>query len=111
VMYHYSNPDRGQVARWFDVGEIPPASVWLDDDTEMFLNGQDPVERHSVQTWPRECFISGVHSSQAQELRDFFASKGEKVEVTPDGNPVYTSRKHRKRLLALRGMVDRGAYG
>lgn len=58
--------------------------------------------------FPYECYASGVHASQAGELREVFKSAGEKVEVTSDGNPIYTSRKQRARLLKLRGMCDRG---
>ena len=67
------------------------------------------VRRRGPSRFPYACPWSGVHQSQAQELRDFYAARGEKVEVTGDGDPVYTSRRHRKRLLKMRGMVDRGS--
>lgn len=60
--------------------------------------------------WPMECIASGVNAYQAQDLRDFFAKHGENVEVTNDGNPVYTSLGQRKRLLKLRGFYDKSSY-
>lgn len=60
--------------------------------------------------WPRTCWASGVGSNQAQELRDFFKSHGESVEVTGGGDPIYTSMRHRKKCLALRGMHDKRSF-
>lgn len=60
--------------------------------------------------WPMECLASGVHSSQAGELRKFFADHGCPTEVTADGNPVYRSAAHRKKALKLRGFRDKSAY-
>jgi hypothetical protein len=68
-----------------------------------------PVRRAAAK-WPFACYASGVHASQAQELRDFFQQHGEKVDVTPDGDPVYTGPQQRKRLLKLRGLHDNAAY-
>ncbi len=60
--------------------------------------------------WPIECVASGVHPSQAQELRDFLEKKGVPTEVTPDGNPVYRDAQHRKRALKARGLHDNASY-
>lgn len=60
--------------------------------------------------WPLECVASGVHPSQAQELRDFYKSRGVPTEVTPDGNPVYRDARHRRRALKARGFRDRSSY-
>ena len=60
--------------------------------------------------WPMECFASGVHPSQAGELRDFLRKKGVPTTVTPDGNPVYRDAGHRKKALKARNIVDKAAY-
>lgn len=73
--------------------------------------GQEGVSVPST-TWntPLECVASGVHPSQAQELRDFYKKHGCPTQVTEDGNPVYTSAAHRRKALKLRGFRDRGGY-
>jgi hypothetical protein len=106
-IFRYQDDAGRIVERYFRVAEVPET---IDVDGTLYT-----LENHSVRPsksrFPYECDVSGVHSSQAQELRDFFESHGEKgVEVTQEGNPVYTSRNQRKRLLKLRGMVDRGSF-
>jgi hypothetical protein len=60
--------------------------------------------------WPLECYASGVHADQAQELRDFLAKKGVPTDVTPEGNPIYRDANHRKRALKARGLHDNSSY-
>lgn len=60
--------------------------------------------------WPFECIASGVHASQAADLRAYFAQHGVPTEVTSDGNPIYRDRHHRRRALAVRGMHDRASF-
>jgi len=60
--------------------------------------------------WPIECYASGVHPSQAQELRDYFKRHGCPTEVSADGNPIYRNAAHRKKALKCRGFRDRAAY-
>jgi hypothetical protein len=69
-----------------------------------------PVALRHGSTWPMVCVASGVQASQAGELREFFQKHGETVAVTADGDPVYTSSRQRKRLLELRGFVDKSAF-
>jgi len=82
--------------------------AYYDKTLGRMVEGRPPRRDH-VSRFPYECWVSGVHASQAQELRDFFAKHGEHPEVTSDGNPIYESRRQRKRLLKLRGMCDRGS--
>ena len=60
--------------------------------------------------WPIKCYASGVNADQAQELRDYLQDAGVKTEVTPDGDPVYTSPLHRKRALKARGFHDNNSF-
>ena len=64
----------------------------------------------STKGWPMECVASGVHPSQAGELRKYFADHGCPTEVTADGNPVYRSAAHRRKALKLRGFKDKASY-
>ena len=57
--------------------------------------------------WPRVCYASGVHANKAGELREFFQKRGVDIEVTRDGDPVYTSASQEKRCLKMRGMYNK----
>ena len=70
----------------------------------------DGANSARLPAWPIECIASGVAPQQAGELRQFFAKHGESVDVTADGNPIYTSHSQRKRLLKLRNLYDKAAY-
>ena len=60
--------------------------------------------------WPmKPCVASGVHASQAPELREHFKKHGLSVEVTNDGDPIYESPGQRKQALRCRGMCDRNS--
>lgn len=65
---------------------------------------------HVKRTWPQTCVASGVHPEQAGQLRDYLAKRGVPTEVTPQGDPVYTSAAHKKKALKARGMCDKSAY-
>ena len=60
--------------------------------------------------WPIECVASGVHPSQAGELRDYFKKHGCPTEVTADGNPVYRDAAHRRKALKVRGFRDNAGF-
>lgn len=60
--------------------------------------------------WPMECLASGVHSSQAQELRDYYRKHGVPTEVTADGNPIYRNAAHRRKALKVRGFRDNASF-
>lgn len=81
-----------------------------DHKTGKVVEGRAPVEERTGD-WPAlTCFASGVHASQAQELRDYLRERGCPTEVTENGDPVYTSPAHRKKALKLRGMYDRDSF-
>jgi len=94
--------------------EDHPQTITLDDGSmaERCL----AAERKALQTetnpgWPMEpCTSSGVQPWQAQELRDYLNRKGVPTEVTPQGDPIYTSRTHRKAALKARNMHDRSDF-
>ncbi len=69
------------------------------------------IRKGPVRPWPmKPCVGSGVHESQAQDLRDHFKKHNVDVEVTTDGDPIYTSAAQRKRALECRAMHDRASF-
>ena len=70
----------------------------------------EQVGRPSKTGWPIECYASGVHPSQAGELRQHFKDAGVSCDVSSDGDPIYTSHEHRKRALKARGLFDRASF-
>lgn len=75
------------------------------------IGSDNPVKSRPRRSWPMEpCLASGVHASQAQELRDHLTAHGCPTEVTPAGDPIYTSAAHRKKALKIRGMHDRNSF-
>ena len=62
--------------------------------------------------WPMESDAMGVHPAQAKEYAEYLRGKGVPTEINADGNPVLTSRHHRKRVCAVTDTYDRNAgYG
>ena len=81
-----------------------------DTDAGRVVEGHALAEERTGD-WPAiECYASGVHADQAQELRDYFKQRGECVEVTSAGDPVYASSAQRRRCLKMRGMHDRNSF-
>ena len=111
--YCYRSRDRQRklVTRVFSVSECPES---FKEKGRIFdRSRQDEWGGISVPAtagWPMECVASGVHPSQAGELRKFFTDHGCPTEVTEDGNPVYRSAAHRKKALKLRGFKDKSSY-
>ena len=75
-----------------------------------FVSGTDNPVVPKRKNWPMECVASGVHASQAQDLRDHFRKHNLTVEVKPNGNPVYEDSAQRKKALKCRGFFDKASY-
>jgi hypothetical protein len=120
AMYCFSTPDGlTTVEREFDRDGVPEfvrvggKRAYRDRQAEgvggFVATGQCGRSGHGI--WPMSpCVASGVHASQAQELRDHLADRGCPTEVTPGGDPIYTSAAHRKRALKARGLHDRNSF-
>lgn len=71
----------------------------------------NPVKSRPKKSWPMEpCVASGVHASQAGELRDHYKKHGLNVQVNSDGDPIYESAAQRKKALKCRGMHDKASF-
>lgn len=77
------------------------------------LMGIDPAAQQSktprASCWPMESDAMGVHPTQAKEYSDYLKKKGVPTEINSDGNPVLTSRHHRKLVCAATDTYDRNA--
>lgn len=112
-------PDGLTVERSFQPGKVPariilPNGQMAKRDLAAEIRSLTvaiPVRHQAAKGWPmKPCVGSGVHASQAGELREHFKEAGVSTEVTPDGDPIYTSPQHRKRALKCRGMYDRDSF-
>lgn len=66
--------------------------------------------RDKPQGWPMTCVGSGVNANQAGELREHFKKHSVSVDVTSDGDPIYTSATHRRKALRCRGIRDNASF-
>ncbi len=126
ITYCYTDPISKKTSDWiFPRGEAPESIVIPEVEGNIVLERNRRAElsgiTFSVKTkdsykpasgpWPmKPCVGSGVNANQAQELRDHFQRNGVSVEVTNDGDPIYTSAEHRKRALKCRGIHDNNSF-
>jgi len=62
--------------------------------------------------YPMESDAAGVHPDQIKETMAFDRAHGVPTEYKPSGNPVFTSRGHRRAYCEAHGLYDRNAgYG
>lgn len=90
-----------------------PETITLDDGRVAKFDFAAQIRsqmRPATKGWPMTCYASGVHASQAEDLRQYFRQHGCPTEVTNSGDVVYTSAAHRKRALKCRGMRDRSSF-
>lgn len=109
-MYCYESQSTGQVSDYFfPVGQAPARMV---ENGEVLTRCYHAERKGFPPTrgWPLECIASGVHASQAGELKKYLRDKGVPTEVSSDGNPIYKNARHRKKALAARGMFDKSGY-
>lgn len=59
--------------------------------------------------WPMASYAAGVHPKQIPEMRKIDEKNGVPTDYTPDGDPIFTGPKHRKRYCEAHGMFDRNA--
>ena len=112
--YCYSNGHGDTEERVYDFGKAPASFTKTVRGVRLKFSRDYIAESCSVPPtsgWPMpECYASGVHADQAQELRDHFKKHGVDIQVTNDGNPIYESSAQRKRALKCRGMHDRASF-
>jgi len=88
--------------------ECPECGGTMGIDIAAQQNGM----RDTPSNWPLESDAAGVHPDQAKEYGDYLREKGVPTEIRENGNPVFTSQRHRKLVCQATGMYDRNAsYG
>ena len=97
------------IERVFPIGKAPKM-VYFNGARAYRCMQAERVSVPSSSGWPMECCASGVHASQAGELREYLAKRGVPTDVTKDGDPVYRSAAHRKKALKARGLFDKRAF-
>lgn len=97
------------VTRVFSVAERP-RSIMIGGKEYVRSFADERPGVPSTKGWPLECVASGVHPSQAGELREFYRKNGCPTEVSEDGNPIYRNATHRRKALKLRGFKDKASY-
>ena len=97
------------VTRVFSVAERP-RSIMIGGKEYVRSFADERPGVPSTKGWPLECVASGVHPSQAGELREFYRKNGCPTEVSEDGNPIYRNAAHRRKALKLRGFKDKASY-
>jgi len=81
-------------------------------DMVIDITAQQSGRKDTAANWPMESDACGVHPDQARDYAKHLREQGVPTEVLPNGNPIFTSREHRKRACAATGMYDRNAgYG
>jgi len=108
--YCYASPTGEVVERVFPMGKAPKTVKLADGSRATRSFHHEAVGVPPTKGWPLTCIASGVHVSQAQQLRDYLKQHGVPTEVTAGGDPVYRDTNHRRRALQVRGMFDRASF-
>jgi len=85
-------------------------------DEDGSVMGRDfGAERHGVKNqdgWPMASYAAGVDPSEVPEIKEFDKKHGVPTNYNEDGDPIFTSQKHRKNYCHAHGLYDRNAgYG
>jgi len=95
--------------------------IWSDVASHHWLiteNGEDYYDYGVVRAtshqhpgnYPMASYAVGVGASQVPEQREADRKAGVPTEYTSDGDPIFTSRGHRKKYLKHVGFHDRNSY-
>lgn len=94
---------------WSDGGSLN-WRIKLDDGTDgYFLETIQPKFVHSAGTWPMASYAAGVSPGEVPAMREIDRQAGVPTEYTSDGDPILTSKKHRRDYMAAHGLYDRNA--
>ncbi len=111
-------PDEIDLVHRNELGGFERITAYRDRQAEVVgmvtsVRGSENPTHHRRRSnpWPMEpCVGSGVGPHGAENLRNHFAKHDVPTEVTKDGEPIYTSAKHRKKALKCRGMHSRNEF-
>ena len=109
--YCYRGERTGEIVeKVFRMGEAPEQFVGIDG--QLFRRDFAAERKGFPPTagWPIESYATGVHPSQADELRKHLADRGVPTDVTKEGNPVWRDSNHKKKCMKARGFIDRASF-
>jgi len=62
--------------------------------------------------WPMASYAAGVHPDDIPEMQKIDREAGVPTEYTEDGDPIFRSKRHRKKYCQVHKLFDRNAgYG
>jgi len=73
------------------------------------LQAEHGGRRHCAGTWPMASYAAGISPDEIAEFRKLDRANGVPTEYTPDGDPVFTSARHRREYCQAHGLYDRNA--
>ena len=59
--------------------------------------------------WPMASYAAGVHPDEVPEMKKYDKEHGVPTEYNNDGDPIFTSRTHRKQYCEAHHLFDRSA--
>jgi len=65
--------------------------------------------RDTPGNWPMESYAAGGHPDDAKANEKIARDKGVPTHFSKDGDPIFTSRSHRKKFLQAHELIDRNA--
>lgn len=65
--------------------------------------------QHHGDIWPMASYAAGIHHKQIPEMREIDKKNEVPTDYTPDGDPVFTGPKHRRKYCEAHGLYDRNA--
>lgn len=99
----------GSVHRPMSQSDRPYSCPVCDHPMSRDIRAEHVGFRHSAGKWPMESVAAGVSAEQVPEMVAFDRQNGVPTEYSQDGNPIFTSKTHRKKYLRAHGMYDRNA--
>lgn len=69
-----------------------------------------PADRWAGHTWPMVSHSAAIHPDQIGEFRAAAQRDGVPTDYTETGEPILTSKAHRKRYLKHRGFIDKRGF-
>jgi len=107
AIYCYANLAGEILEKHFKMGEAPQSVEFVGEMWHRNYAAEHSTKCRPGAGWPmKPCVSTGVNATQANELREFYQKHGETIEVSSNGDPIYTSQRQMDRDLKRRGFVN-----
>lgn len=110
-LYEFQTEAGDVVVTFYTIEDAPRIgdAVVLEDGRSAVRILSPTVGVNPPSCWPMESVAMGVHPDQRKELIDYCREHDCPTDVSEDGNPILTSKEHRRKHAELRGFFDRDA--